>query len=103
MSTVAVAASSSLHWSSFAVRCCRRSSSALEAAVVGGGKDGHGRGADITEVALVVLAIDCLETFAAKYLIDLRDRVRTIGPSRAARWEVRASLSCASRRSSDAR
>lgn len=67
MSTVAVATSSSLHWSSFAVRCCRRSSSALEAAVVGGGKDGHGRGADITEVALVVLAIECLETFAAKY------------------------------------
>lgn len=35
--------------------------------------------ADMTEVALVVLAIECLETFAAKYLIDLRERPTTIG------------------------
>ncbi len=33
----------------------------------------------MTEVALVVLAIECLETFAAKYLIDLCERPRTIG------------------------
>ena len=32
------------------------------------------------EVALVVLAIECLETFATKYLIDLRERPRPTGP-----------------------
>ncbi|MFC5123071.1 hypothetical protein ACFPRL_06390 [Pseudoclavibacter helvolus] len=45
-----------------------------------GGKDGHGLGADMTEVAVVVLAIERLETFAAKYLIELRERPRTVGP-----------------------
>ena len=45
-----------------------------------GGKDGHGLGADMPEVAVVVLAIERLETFAAKYLIELRERPRTVGP-----------------------
>lgn len=34
----------------------------------------------MTDVALVVLGIECLETFAAKYLIDLRERPRTVRP-----------------------
>lgn len=58
----------------------RRDVIRAEAAVGVRGKDGHGRGADMTEVALVVFAIECLETFAAKFLIDLRERPRTIGP-----------------------
>ncbi len=34
----------------------------------------------MTEVVLVVLAIERLETFAAKYLIGLRERPTAIGP-----------------------
>lgn len=34
----------------------------------------------MTEVSVVVLAIERLETFAANYLVDLRERPRTIEP-----------------------
>lgn len=44
-----------------------------------GGKDSDGLGADVAEVAVVVFAVERLETFAAEYLVELCQRTRTVG------------------------